>query len=78
MFELLIKLLLLVFVWFKLPPSACPPACLQKAAALDPHNVALTPGPEGEAAAQRREEACYQHTMAVLRLLVDRTGVYMA
>ena len=46
----------------------------QKAAALDPHDVAATPGPEGEAAQQRREEACYQHPMAVLRLLIDRTG----
>ncbi|PSC67210.1 nuclear pore complex NUP155 [Micractinium conductrix] len=47
---------------------------LRKAAALDPHDVAATPGPEGEAAQQRREEACYQHPMAVLRLLIDRTA----
>ncbi|EFN51092.1 hypothetical protein CHLNCDRAFT_141404 [Chlorella variabilis] len=48
---------------------------LRKAAALDPHNVAAQLGPEGEAAAQRRDEACYQHTMAVLRLLIDRSAV---
>lgn len=113
---------------------------VQKAAAIDPHNVAAQPGPEGEAAAQvggctakycarkvvgsrgfeqarrkphrngtasslaverrsileklhlppmpatlyppnfltvlqRRDEVCYSHTMAVLRLLIDRTGV---
>ena len=52
------------------------PACPQKAAALDPHNVAAQLGPEGEAAAQRRDEACYQHTMAVLRLLIDRSGLW--
>lgn len=46
----------------------------QKAAALDPLNAAASPGPEGEAALQRREEACYQHPVAVLRLLIDRTG----
>ena len=36
--------------------------------------MAAQPGPEGEAAAQRRDEACYAHTMAVLRLLLDRAG----
>ncbi|KAL4426022.1 hypothetical protein ABPG75_010038 [Micractinium tetrahymenae] len=45
---------------------------LRKAAALDPHDVASQPGPEGEAAAQRRDEVCYQPAMAVLRLLIDR------
>jgi hypothetical protein len=48
----------------------------QKAAALDPLNAAASPGPEGEAALQRREEACYQHPVAVLRLLIDRTGEF--
>ena len=33
-------------------------AYAQKAAAIDPHNVAAQPGPEGEAAAQVRHEAC--------------------
>ncbi|KAI3427442.1 hypothetical protein D9Q98_010357 [Chlorella vulgaris] len=47
---------------------------LRKAAALDPLNAAASPGPEGEAALQRREEACYQHPVAVLRLLIDRTA----
>ncbi|KAL4425159.1 hypothetical protein ABPG77_008264 [Micractinium sp. CCAP 211/92] len=47
---------------------------LRKAAALDPHDVASQPGPEGEAAAQRRDEVCYQPAMAVLRLLVDRAA----
>ena len=59
------------------PPPTSHPCRLgraQKAAALDPHNVAAQPGPEGEAAAQRRDEACYAHTMAVLRLLLDRAG----
>lgn len=51
------------------------PARPQKAAALDPHDVAAQPGPEGEAAAARRDEVCYQPAMAVLRLLIDRTGV---
>ncbi|PRW05942.1 nuclear pore complex Nup155 isoform B [Chlorella sorokiniana] len=47
---------------------------VRKAAAIDPHNVAAQPGPEGEAAAQRRDEVCYSHTMAVMRLLIDRTA----
>ena len=33
-------------------------AALQKAAAIDPHNVAAQPGPEGEAAAQVRTLGC--------------------
>lgn len=33
-------------------------AALQKAAAIDPHNVAAQPGPEGEAAAQVRKHRC--------------------
>lgn len=36
------------------PPTALPP---QKAAAIDPHNVAAQAGPEGEAAAQVRSNA---------------------
>ena len=56
------------------PPHPAPPP--QKAAALDPHGVAEGPpgGAEREAAAQRRYESCYQYPLAVLRLLIDRTG----
>lgn len=53
-------------------PQPLPSSALQKAAALDPHDVASQGGPEGEGAAARRDETCYSHTMAVLRLLLDR------
>lgn len=46
----------------------------QKAAALDPQNAAEQAGAEGEAARARRFEAAYQHPLAVLRLLIDRSG----
>lgn len=56
------------------PARACPVpahAASQKAAALDPHDVASSGGAAGEAARSKRYDSCYQHVMAVLRFLVD-------
>lgn len=47
---------------------------VRKAAAMDPGNAASLPGTEGEAARTRRDEACYAHVTAVLRVLSDPTA----
>ena len=44
---------------------------VRKAAAMDPGNAAALPGTEGKSAKTRREEACYSHVAAVLRVLSD-------
>jgi hypothetical protein len=44
----------------------------RKATALDPSNVAAREGAEGETARSRREELCYSHLIALLRVLSDR------
>jgi len=44
---------------------------LQKAASLDPTGAAFHSGPDGDAARARRDEACYSHVAALLRVLWD-------
>lgn len=44
---------------------------MQKAAALDPHDVASGAGVAAEEARSKRYDSCYQHVMGVLRFLVD-------
>ena len=44
---------------------------VRKAVAIDPGNVASLPGADGEAARSRRDEACYSHVAAVLRILTN-------
>lgn len=44
-----------------------------KAAAIDPNNAAYIPGPGGETARSKRDESCYSHVAAVLRVLAEPT-----
>jgi nuclear pore complex protein Nup155 len=44
---------------------------IRKAAAIDPNNAAYIPGPDGDTPRSKRDESCYSHVAAVLRVLAE-------